>query len=147
MVLVVLVTAQAHHLNQLRMVLVLAQLAMALVLLAMKLHMPPVDWVVRAQAATNHRHSQVVDTVVMLDLLLVNKLMNHQHQARNYNKFNKFNKCNKCNKYNNMQLMLKVYSEIQTHKSSVVQLQVAYKHTLKTFEFASFNHHQFHHQA
>jgi hypothetical protein len=40
--------------------------------------------------------------------------------------------------------MLKVTTKIQTHKLSVVQLLVVYKHTHKTSEFASFNHHQFH---
>jgi hypothetical protein len=46
-----------------------------------------------------------------------------------------------------MQLMLKVFIKIQTHKSSVVQLQVVYKPTHKIFEFDSFNHHLSHLQA
>jgi len=47
----------------------------------------------------------------------------------------------------NMQQILKVSFKIPTHKSSVVQLQVVYKPIHKTSEFASFNHHLFHHQA
>jgi hypothetical protein len=49
--------------------------------------------------------------------------------------------------FKHIQLMLKVSIKIQTHKSSVVRLQVVYKPTHKTSEFASFNHHLSHPQA
>jgi hypothetical protein len=49
--------------------------------------------------------------------------------------------------FKHTQLMLKVSIKIQTHKSSVVRLQVVYKPTHKTSEFASFNHHLSHPQA
>ena len=50
-------------------------------------------------------------------------------------------------KCNNMLLMLKVSSLITTHKSSVVQLLVVYKHTHKTSKLNFFNHHLYHPQA
>jgi hypothetical protein len=46
-----------------------------------------------------------------------------------------------------IQLMLKVFTKIQTHKSSAVQLQVVYKPIHKTLKFDFFNHHLFHLQA
>ncbi len=89
------------------------------------------------QADTSQHHSPAtLDMALVLvkspeELsVLVDQAMNHQAL-----------------KYNNMLLILKVSSTIQTHKLSVVQLLVAYKHTHKTSEFASFNHHLFHHQA
>jgi hypothetical protein len=45
------------------------------------------------------------------------------------------------------QLMLKVSSKIQTHKSSVVQLLVVLKHTHRKSPYDSFNPHLCHHQA
>jgi hypothetical protein len=43
--------------------------------------------------------------------------------------------------------MLKVSILTQTHKSFVVQLQLVFKPTHKTLQFASFNHHLFHPMA
>jgi len=43
--------------------------------------------------------------------------------------------------------MLKVSILIQIHKSFVVQLQPVFKPIHKTLQFASFNHHLFHHMA
>jgi hypothetical protein len=43
--------------------------------------------------------------------------------------------------------MLKVSFKIQTHKSSVVQLPVVFKHIPKTSVFDFFNHHLYHLQA
>jgi hypothetical protein len=80
--------------------------------------------------ATNQLHSVVpvlvLDSVVKQALFLV---VHHPH------------------KFNNMLRMLKVSSKTPTHKSSVAQLPVVFKHTLKTSECDSFNHHQCHPQA
>jgi len=45
------------------------------------------------------------------------------------------------------QLMLKVSTLTQTQQSFVVQLQLVFKPTHKTLQFASFNHHQSHPMA
>ncbi len=100
--------------------------------------------------ATNHHIQAALDMVVMLALflvelsvsvellvsaellVLVDHLMNHHQQT------------SKCN---NMLLMLKVSLSTKTHKSSVVQLPVVYKHTHKTSKFDSFNHPLSHPQA
>jgi len=82
------------------------------------------------QAATKHHHSLVVDMEVTLASLLVEHPM-ERHLLKD----------------NNGLLILKVSSKIQIHKSLDVQLLVVYKHTHKTFEFASFNHHLFHLQV
>jgi hypothetical protein len=149
--LVVLAMALALHTNHQPMVLVLVsvlvvqvmnrpphsnqhQVADLVVVLVMMHHLV----LVVVLAATNQHHSPVQDMVVMLALslvevpVLVEQVTNHHHQAP---------------KYNNMLLILKVSFKIQTHKLSVVQLQVVYKHTHKTSEFASFNHHPFHPQV
>jgi hypothetical protein len=91
------------------------------------------------QAATSHHHSTaVVDMVVMLPSLLVELSVQVDHHTNQYHQ---------ALKYSNMLLMLKVSTLIKTHKSSAAQLLVVYKHTHKTFEFASFNHHLFHPQG
>jgi hypothetical protein len=92
---------------------------------------------------TNHQQAMVLAMVLALVLLVLlvlvlvevkHMMLHHHHSVHKL-------------LYKHIQLMLGVSLSIQTHKSSVVQLPVVHRPTHKTFEFASFNHHQFHHQA
>ena len=140
-----------HHSNHHRMVVVLVSalvvLVTALVVLVsalvvqvtMLLHLVLVLVLVSELEvqATNHPTQAVVDMVLMLLLLLVLVLVSVDHHPMEPQVL----------KYNNMLLMLKASSLTTTHKSSVDQLLVVFKHTLKTSEFDSFNHHQSHLQV
>jgi hypothetical protein len=84
-------------------------------------------------------HQPISVLVIAVELLvevlsaLVAHPMSQLHQVLKYN--------------NDGQLMLKVSTLTTTHKSSENQLLVVFKHTHKTFESDSFNHHQYHPQA
>jgi hypothetical protein len=134
LVLVLVSVVQAtnlHHLNPHHQALVLLVATMHHLLLAVLLVV---------QAATNQHHSLPVDMVLVLVLVLalllvelsVDHLLNPHLQT---------------SKSKNMLPMLKVSSLIKTHKSSVVQLLVVYKHTHKTSKFDFSNHHLYHPQA
>jgi hypothetical protein len=84
---------------------------------------------------SNHQQVMVLVLVLVLVLLLVEAKDTMLHHTAHKLP------------YKHTQLMLKVFSKIQTHKLFVDQLLVAYKPTHKTLKFASFNHHLFHHQA
>jgi hypothetical protein len=118
-----------HHLNH-----------QALVLVEVMVHHTLLVVLVVEQVATNHQHHSpvVLDMGVKLLLFLVALSMQVHHLSK---------QSHQALKYNNMLLMLKVSLSIKTHKSSVVQLLVVYKHTHKTSKFDFFNHHQFHLQA
>jgi hypothetical protein len=162
---VVLVMVDHHHMNHhhhsvhplvvtypVDMVLLdLAVLAMVLLVLVMVLLVSPVVLVMVDHHHTNHHQhsahplvvtypvdmvllvSPVVLVMVLLAVILVELAMEDQAHKQLL--------------FNNTQLMLKVSSKIQTHKSSVAQHQVVYKPIHKTSKFDSFNHHPSHPQA
>ena len=112
-----------HHTVAVAMVLVLVLvlvLVMAVQLVSIQAHLD---------------HQQAMEPVLVLVMvLLVVDMIPHQHTAHKL-------------LLKHMQLMLKVSSKIQIHKSFVVQLLVVYKPIHKTSKFDFFNHHQSHPQA
>ncbi len=83
----------------------------------------------------HHMVAVVMEQVLVLLLWEVKDTMLHHHHS-----VHKL-------LYKHMLLMLKVSLSTKTHKSSVVQLLVVYKHTHKISKFDSFNHPLFHLQA
>jgi len=123
----VLLEVQATNLHHIKLH---HQAAVSLVVMMLLLSLLAVV-LVQADMKLHLLHSQVVLMLLSFQLEVSTQAhTNHQQH-----------------KFNNMLPMLKVSSLTETHKSSVVLLLVVFKLIHKTFEFDSFNHHQYHPQA
>jgi predicted P-loop ATPase/GTPase len=92
-----------------------------------------------AHQVTNRQHHMVAVVMEPVLVLLVSVEVKHMTLHHHHSVHKRL--------YKNMQLILKVSSLIQIHKSFVDQLLAEYKPTHKISKFASFNHHLSHHQA